>query len=79
MTPREIADTMPGWMADALMTDEASIERLPFRQRDELISYGLAVRAWPKHTADKRWHTWITPLGVEVREIIKSRLDAFAA
>ncbi len=51
----------------ALLTDERAIERLPFKERDQLIAAGLAHRAWPQKTGDGQWRTWLTEAGVRFR------------
>lgn len=51
----------------ALLTDEAAIEALPFRLRDEMICLGLVRRAWPQYTANRTWRSWLTPLGTATR------------
>lgn len=70
MSPHEIAKSLSGVQVRALMTDERAIEQLDFRDRDHIIMMGLAKRAWPSQTGDEQWRTWITPLGIEVREIL---------
>lgn len=70
MTTQEIAKGLSDVQVRALMTDERAIELLDFRDRDEIIAMGLARRAWPSQTGDERWRTWLTPLGIEVREIL---------
>ena len=50
----------------ALRIGEQAIEDLPFRDRDELIANGLAIRAWPKVT-EVDWKTWLTPKGAKLR------------
>jgi hypothetical protein len=77
-TALEIADTMPEWMVCRVLRGEKAIEVSEFRQRDEIISTGVARRAWPKETGGS-WQTWMTPLGLEVREILAEREEARAA
>jgi hypothetical protein len=62
-----IISQLSGAQKSALLTDERAVEELNFRDRDEIIDLGLARRAWPDHTGDRAWRTWITPLGIEVR------------
>jgi hypothetical protein len=50
----------------ALFIGEQAIEDLPWRERDDLISKGLAIRAWP-NTTNAGWRTWLTEAGVRVR------------
>lgn len=50
----------------ALRVGEQAIEELPFRDRDDLIANGLAVRAWPDATGHA-WNTWLTPDGAALR------------
>lgn len=50
----------------ALRIGEQAIEDLDFRDRDDLIAQGLAVRAWPQVTGVD-WKTWLTPEGARVR------------
>jgi hypothetical protein len=74
--PRQIADMAPVWMEHVLKCDEGELERLPFRQRDEIISWGLARRLSNRLSGDGRWHTWITPLGMAVRDVLVERREA---
>lgn len=50
----------------ALRIGEQAIEDLPFRDRDDLIVKGLAIRAWPDATGID-WKTWLTPEGAKLR------------
>jgi hypothetical protein len=54
----------------ALLTDERAIEELEFRDRDDLIAQGLAVRLWPEDGGVGEWRTWLTAAGRELRETI---------
>jgi hypothetical protein len=69
---------IPEWMAARLLRGERAIEASEFRQRDEIIAFGLARRAWPNETGDA-WQTWLTPLGVEVRDLLAKRNAARTA
>ncbi len=70
---KEIASIIPHNVADILLGGEAAIERADFKVRDEIITAGLARRAWPKETASGMWQTWMTPLGCEVRDTLAMR------
>jgi hypothetical protein len=70
MTPAEAAEKLNASQRFALLRDENAIERLRARDRDELICLGIACRAWPKHTSDETWRTWLTPFGIEVRCVL---------
>jgi hypothetical protein len=70
MTPVEAAEKLNTSQRIALLRDENAIEHLHTWDRDELISLGLAARAWPKHTSDGTWRTWLTPFGIEVRRAL---------
>lgn len=50
----------------ALLGDERDMEALPFRERDDLIMRGLAIRAWPTES-NPFWRTWVTMSGLIVR------------
>jgi len=50
----------------ALLIGEQAIEDLPWRDRDDLIARGFAVRAWPQVTGVD-WKTWLTEDGVRAR------------
>jgi hypothetical protein len=63
----EIIEQLSDTQKFALLTDERAVENLPFQDRDQIIWLGLARRAWPRYTGDKQWRTWLTPLGVSVR------------
>jgi hypothetical protein len=52
----------------ALLLDERAIEELDFRDRDELIAEGIAIRRWPAEVANGFWRTWLTPTGHAVRQ-----------
>lgn len=69
----EIAAIVPKHVVEVILGGEAAIERTDFKVRDEIITVGLARRAWPKETATKMWQTWMTPLGCEVRDILAKR------
>lgn len=51
----------------ALLDDESAIEALEFRDRDDLIVRGLAIRVWPTDGNVGRWRTWLTAQGHELR------------
>lgn len=50
----------------ALRIGEQALEDLPFRDRDDLIVKGFAVRAWPQVTGVD-WKTWLTERGAAFR------------
>ncbi len=74
MTAREVALALNENQRTALCVDERAIEQLHWRDRDTLIVLGVACRAAPAKTADRSWHTWLTPLGIEVREMLMARV-----
>jgi hypothetical protein len=74
----QLADMIPEWMAARLLRGEHAIEASEFRQRDEIIGFGLARRAWPNETGDA-WQTWLTPLGLEVRDLLAKKMAARTA
>lgn len=73
------ADGLTADQIRAIRTDEMAVEYLPFRDRDEIIGRGIARRAWPGETGSGDWRTWLTPLGLQVRDMIAARSSGGAS